>query len=549
MKKLTLLFIVLLMFVCWRSAPAQQPIAGLLKQITDTDAPIPLSAEELDALGDPFFNLVLKTRSDVTRLSEVEDLVQPSRSDRRTFVVSEQIADQTPGLRRAVITFTGSRNEQALDSNVMLSVFFDNQGFAEGISPIEVLGWDAKRGRYNYYKLDDSHAPGRLAWKFRGSSDGADRLSPRARAGTCMACHINGAPIMKELLFPWNNWHSFKFQVPYLSQTNPNRWPVSRLPRLTQNTQGAETLESTVIESVRRFNGQQIDHQVTMTDGARPTVTSARRLLRPLFVTTEFNIISAQNESGMHPLRKPAAGAPRAAVAVPNTVFLNANLISGNTIARYRGLGISAAQGFSTFCTVQPEEYRTLVSSAGVKLGDVTGDALFAWIAPEPSHIDIDLVDQLIRRGVITPEFAAAVLAIDLENPILSPDRESLLTFVPDAFTFVPLSDGADSRPRRRELDELTRAVIASLVRANPQPDTPAFRFLARLRHDDPVKALEEDIANYQARLQAALANPQLRMAELRRLYSVTVARRAAVLRHPVLGRLDETQGLLMPIP
>ena len=92
------------------------------------------------------------------------------------------------------------------------------------------------------------------------------------------------------------------------------------------------------------------------------------------------------------------------------------------------------------------------------------------------------------------------------------------------------------------------RAVIASIERAAPPSASPAGRLLVRLRHEDPVKALEEDIAAYQARVRAALEDPRSRAAELRRLYVLTIERRTAVLRHPLLGHLDETQGLLFPV-
>ena len=66
-----------------------------------------------------------------------------------------------------------------------------------------------------------------------------------------------------------------------------------------------------------------------------------------------------------------------------------------------------------------------------------------------------------MRRGILTPQFLAAVMAIDLENPVLSSTREELLRFIPDQFRFKlldPSSLNLNSHP-----DDLTTQVIANL--------------------------------------------------------------------------------------
>src|SRR5207244_3603268 len=117
---------------------------------------------------------------------------------------------------------------------------FTDQRFIDGT--LEAWGWDDGQSRYNYYKLDGTPP----TWKFRGSSIGADALTPSQRDGTCMACHINGAPVMKELPFPWNNWHSFRNIVPHLSPTTPGHWAVVEQPRF-RDLKGAEDLETSFI--------------------------------------------------------------------------------------------------------------------------------------------------------------------------------------------------------------------------------------------------------------------------------------------------------------
>ena len=77
------------------------------------------------------------------------------------------------------------------------------------------------------------------------------------------------------------------------------------------------------------------------------------------------------------------------------------------------------------------------------------------------------MIDLLMRRGVISQEFAAAVLATDVETPVLSKVRPLLLSFIPATFKFRPRD--VDSVPVAHP-DELTKSVIASLSKAKPAP-------------------------------------------------------------------------------
>ena len=205
-----------------------------------------LSAAELGNLRDPFFKIVLRKNADVVSLSGIEDLIQPDKSRRQVFVVSESLADTRSGqMRRSVITFTG-RNADTRDflrGNVMISVFFSSEEFPDQPQAIEVMSWDAHLGQYNYYKMDDSGTPDQIkSWKFRGSSKDADRMLAHERTGTCMQCHVNGGPIMKELAVPWNNWHSDIFQASYMQ----NNWRVKDNPRIKKPIRGCRCIRNSV---------------------------------------------------------------------------------------------------------------------------------------------------------------------------------------------------------------------------------------------------------------------------------------------------------------
>src|SRR5437870_4742897 len=85
------------------------------KQERDSNPVQALSAAEFATLGDPLFNLVLKTRADVTRVADVEKLIQPDIAKRGTFVVDERIASSAkPSSRRAVLTFEGATGGENL---------------------------------------------------------------------------------------------------------------------------------------------------------------------------------------------------------------------------------------------------------------------------------------------------------------------------------------------------------------------------------------------------------------------------------------------------
>jgi hypothetical protein len=537
--------------------------AGLVdKQLRDGEKPTPLTPAELAELGDPMFVLVLRDNANVTSLREVEDLIQPDADGRKIFVVSETIinpARDQNQVRRSVITFSGSNRGQVLDNNLMISVPFGQAQFPDNPSLVEVWGFDRARGRFNYYVLNGSP----LSWKFRGSSEGADLLSANAREGTCLACHINGGPLMKELTRPWNNWHSDVSPATYLQPaSSPDvRWRVAQSPRFKDRLDQAENLQVKIEAAIRQFNTRRVtgalergpDGSEVIDAQGRAKVRQGRRLLRPLFETTEINLASSEQKSRLHPLPQVSAQGPDLPVVIPDSFFLNAQLIGQG------GLGIARARQFSQVARVSPQEYRDLIAQTNTRLFRQPGDADFAWLVPEPSRIDNDMVDRLLRAGVVSQEFVAAVQAIDLETPVFSRQRASLLRFIPDEFLFRRLGGTTPPPPPSGPRDDLTEAVIAALQASNPSANSPAGRFLQLLRGIDlqnpdspqnPRKILEARVNAYHDRVKAALESPQGRGAELRRLYQSALARRRELLAHPLLGRLDETgDGGLLPLP
>lgn len=524
-----------------------------------------MTAAELATLGDPFFKLVLKNRSDVTSLSQIENLLQPNPAMKpRVFVVSEHLVSSSESLgRRAVIAFSGSNGTEQLRGNVMFSIDFDSAAFPSQPDFIEAWAWDNKRGRFNYYRMDASGGEGdRKTWKFRGSSEGADLLTATQRRGTCLECHINGGPIMKELFRPWNNWHSEEFKASYLIDEpgSTNVWPVATQSRFKDRLELAERLEvDLIMPSIRRFNTRRINRLVKRRRNSEvrvvnrrgmQTVLEGRRLLKPLFQTTEFNITSSLDKSGVHPLQGTSAFNPNATIRMPASFFLNVDLIAGGGSPGLNGLKISEARGFSSGFTLTRAENKALLETFQITLDSTQpGDANFAWLVPEPGMIDNDVVDQLLRQGIVSAHFLAAVLAMDLERPVLSSQRASLLQFVPEQFDFKPFRSGDPATaPRNRATDLLTQATIRSIEESNPAPGSAAAEFLTLLKSANAVDILRNRVKDYVERVRTKLQTE--RSAELERLYRRAIESRQAILNDPTLKSLDETGGrLLFPLP
>ena len=239
----------------------------------------------------------------------------------------------------------------------------------------------------------------------------------------------------------------------------------------------------------------------------------------------------------MHPLGENQPGKPVASTRVPNSLLINANLIAGGGIIGYKGLGILEAKNFSEVLVISPDEYRELISKSGVRLGGVEGDANFTWFVPEPSHMDNSVVDRLMAKGIVSKHFVASVLAIDIENPIFSHKRSSLLRFVPREFSF--RSDGS--------VDLLTPMVIENIKKESHPPVSVEAEFLSLLESADAVQKLSDMVDAYLQKIANSLQTD--RGAELMRIHQKAIEMRVAVKSHPVLSSLDETQINFLPLP
>jgi len=492
-------------------------------------------------LQDPFFRLVLAPRPDVRKLADIEALIMGTEGQRRFFVVSEEIKSSVqPASRRAVIDFVGKNGTFNLSSDVFLSFSFNSMTFPEA-PDLEVLAWDEVNGVYNFYKLDREGEPNQV-WKLAATSRNVDTISPQQRAGTCLACHASGFPVMKELRFPWNNWHSGQSRIDYLQQiTAPERrWPVVANPHFSPSTfLLGEDFEKSISAAIGRSNSRRFEQLIIKQTGGKLTVADARRVLRPLFETTEVNLVSAGQQSGLHPLSGTTQVGPSQTIKIPNSFFLMSAVLGS--------AGVNEANEFQSVAIVQPADYKALIENSGVRItsdltGRIRGDTHFSWFTPEQGFVASNWIATLIENGVVSKAFVAAVAAADLETPVFSKERAMLLKFVPASFTAIP----GEQYP-----DTLTRAIIAALETSAPAPGSVAAQFLATLKATDPVAVVRSRVEQYKDRIEQRLgpnADAGTRTGELQRLFGVLIDRRKAMIEHPLFGNLIESEALL-PMP
>src|SRR5205085_961609 len=152
-----------------------------------------------------------------------------------------------------------------------------------------------------------------------------------------------------------------------------------------------------------------------------------------------------------------------------------------------------AARKFAEFAVLTQEENKKLLTKFGLRLNGVPGDTQFAWFIPGESYANNSLIDLCLQRAVVTPQFLAAALALDLETPVFSDKRASLVDFIPDRFDFTPVAAGADptTLPRDSTKDLLTKAILANIDATNPAPGSPSDEFRTLLKSADAVRELD----------------------------------------------------------
>ena len=334
---------------------------------------------------------------------------------------------------------------QVDEGDLFLGYFLEPQGsrVVVGSGFVELIAWDRTTHRFNFYELIDSK------WSLRGDSNdvldniqaintGATRPSftfrRKSSDGTpvlrCSGCHTLGAPIMKELEAPNNDWWTEKHKLSLGAFTLD-----AETAPLFEHAADASHLSALVKKSADRLIA------------ARAGEAGAQTLpqqLRSLFSTMEMNLVS---DSVPFTEREKRGDA----VEIPAGFFVDARLATPD-----HPVAVSLAV------------YKDALVRVDSRFPDntsATREARHAFVVPARSFIDGRAIEALIKSGTLDEELVADVLAVDMTNPVYSRRRASLIRFVPTA-----AAGAADLRQK-----------LTAALRAAPAGDSAAQELLANL--------------------------------------------------------------------
>ena len=404
--------------------------------------PVVMPQTELDLLDDPMGQLLRRGKFPLVAadvLAEVD--ATGLLPDQASYLIGEagQIRPESaPELHRD-FRFVVIRSRAGQADMLVSTSANDPTSF------LQVAAWSSSSGLFNYYmRLDRT-------WVWSGDSNSA--LTPPSRGNGCFDSHVNGSVVMKELRQPWMNWDSVNATIQLAAND-----PIRQNP-LYQKLSNAENLERTVRTGVSRWTASRL----TRTIGADGVVANVDWLLRQLCTSTTVNLASSSSESRV------AATSPTARLSPPIGFWLSFELLLD-------GLGIPAdfdppeAPGSLYAKSLTRYDFALVEGSFRQP-----GDTFFAFVVPEAAFEDIEVIQQLVARGVITDKLAASVLMVDFPNPVFSPDRAQLLRHVQTTATLDPARGGLSG--------QIADAILAA-AKGRPA-NAPEKQFAANWRLDD----------------------------------------------------------------
>ncbi|MBV9160558.1 MAG: hypothetical protein JO309_12525 [Pseudonocardiales bacterium] len=462
-----------------RSSTLYRFIMGLDSTFTE------MTPSEMSALGDPLAQLLTGGVFPLTVDKLLDELnargVLPKQS---SFLISEvgqippaQATSLARDMRFAIVRSRSSRADLLISTSAVgnpHTVF------------LQVAAWDDHTELFNYYMRLGG------AWVWAGNSYHA--LAPPSRGNGPFDSHINGSLVMKELKQPWMNWQSQNATI-LLDENDP-----LRQKSLYQNLSGAESLESIVRDGIARWTTARLKHTMT-TEGQ---ITHVDWLLRQLCITTTVNLASSTTTSAM------AVADQSVELRPPLSFWFNNNgLIDG--------LNIPLRDDFTPPVVTAKLYADSLVRyDFALTQGEFTqkGDTFFAFVVPEVAFEDIDVVNQMVSREILTAHFAASVLMVDFPNPVFSGARAKLLQYVPTEAK-LDIAGGGLSR-------QIADTIITSA--ASHQAGTPEAEFRANweLADSDWQNSFAARIEDYMTAVSTRIATAQgfddyVRLAESRR--------------------------------
>jgi hypothetical protein len=219
----------------------------------------------------------------------------------------------------------------------------------------------------------------------------------------CSGCHINGGLLQKELAPPHNDWFTRDRQLP-LGTLKPDSFVKGKLADMTD----AGELSELVAASARRLADSPGYRKVL-------AARSMQEQLRPLFCPMELNI---ESDSEAFDDRK-------STLRIPSAFFVDPRLGTAEISVRRQDYDAALRKLHSRL--PETPEGRT--------------DADHGWLTPVKAHSDLVAVESLIEQGVVSKEFAVAVLARRIREGI-----------------FWRIRSGSSSRPHNRRPSDIWRS-------------------------------------------------------------------------------------------
>ena len=317
--------------------------------------------------------------------------------------------------------------------DLMLGFFLEPHGntLSVGNGFVELIAWDSTKRVYNFWELEGTD------WFYRGYSNDiaanvahlnlgrpdASFISTEPSTGQknllrCSGCHTLGAPIMKEIEAPHNDWWRSDRQLP-LGTLRPDEQVAKLFAGATDASNLADQIKRAIDRLViaRGVFGQTLP-----------------QVMRSLVTTFEINLESdnVPFDTRVHD------GNP---VEIPSAFFVDPRLIGRAPPVRVdvRAYDVALEQVGSRF----PPDSATSVR-----------DAHHAFLVPTPSYADQRVVEGMKTLGTVDAELVSDVLAVDMTTPVFSSARAAILRYFP--------ASASDVAGLRRQLvDALTESPAA----------------------------------------------------------------------------------------
>lgn len=448
-----------------------------------------LSAEQINALGDPFALKVLRQGDDcpagfdevMAKLRETDaDGCESETSGINSFVVSESAQLKKKATDYRVVVNRKCKDVDPADAEktktrpahgLLFSLFGVSPSTKESPTPlpqtVEVMSFDEARGVFNFYEVS---ASGEI--EFFGDSHDYLRFNngletaPGA-VGRCAGCHVGGGMVMKELDTPWVHWEGH--------EDTPGAADLVKSHTSLGSKSSGSSMESITKAGNRAFNPSRL--QLLRAEG------TARDVLRPVFCPVEVNL-----DNG-------AAFRSTKDVTLGKDFFFDPNFKGG-----FGGPSLKLSDAIYTAALEKAgQSMRDRSGEVTDAEGNVERDTIFRFTFVERAHIDNDYVEHLISQALIDDETVSDIMAVEFTRPVFSDARCGLLEHVP-ALTGMDLTA------------EAIKAGLIESLEGVEEPSAAEAALLNNLTSEEATRSSHEKAAD--AFLEACKARPEAEFAD-----------------------------------